>query len=138
MRRRAGTVALAAAVIAIVGCAQETPADVMLITRTGSVPGAHVTLRITDDGRVSCNGKPLVNITSAQLIEARALAEDLQKAAKRHLHLPPRPQSVFSYKVKLPDGTVRFSDNSRRNRTPMFQLAILTHRIAQRGCRLPR
>src|SRR5262249_61011376 len=103
----------------------------MVISRTGAVPDARVTMRITDDGRVSCNGKPLVNITSAQLIEARALAEDLQKAAKRHLHVPPRPQSVFSYKVKLPDGTVRFSDNSRSNRTPMFQLEIAPHRIAQ-------
>jgi hypothetical protein len=132
------TVALVAAAIAIVGCAQEAPADVMLVTRAGSVPGARLTLRITDDGRVSCNDKPLVNITSPQLIEARALAEDLDKAAKSHLRLAPRPQIVFSYAVKLPDGTLRFSDNSLHQSTAMFQVAILAHRIAQRGCRLPR
>ena len=72
------------------------------------------------------------------IADDEAIRDDEPDVVHGHLHLPPRPQSVFSYKVKLPDGTVRFSDNSRRNRTPMFQLAILTHRIAQRGCRLPR
>ena len=68
---RAATAALAAlAALAMSACGSEAR-DLFLVTRSGDVPGARLTLRITDDGRASCNGKPLVDITSAQLITAR-------------------------------------------------------------------
>jgi hypothetical protein len=122
----------------LVGCGEETSPDVMLVTRTGAVPGARLSLRITDDGRASCNRRPLIEITSAQLIEARALSMALARAAKGHRVLAPGPESVFSYAVRLPQGTVRFSDDSRGQSKDMFQLAYLTRRIARGECHLAR
>ena len=129
---------LAAAAGGLVACGQQTPPDVMLITRTGSIPGARLSLRVTDDGHASCNRRPLVEITSAQLIQARALASDLAKAARHHVHLRPGPQSILTYTVRLEQGTLRFSDDSRGQGKPMFQLALLTRQIAQGPCHLAR
>jgi hypothetical protein len=110
----------------------------MLITRDGSIPGGHL-LRVTDDGRVSCNRKPLVEVTSKQLISARALAEDLAKPAKRHVRFAPRPGNVLTYYVRTQDGAVRFADNFAAAATGVLPSPTARARaIAQGLCRLAR
>jgi hypothetical protein len=134
--KRTASAALLAA-LAVAGCGGEAR-DLFLVTRSGDVPGARLTLRITDDGRASCNRRPLVEIASAQLIAAREAARDLEDPAKAHLRLPPGPQPVFSYRVRTEDGTVAWSDDSPRQPPVLFKLAKLTRDVARGPCRLPR
>jgi len=131
--------ALAACVLAWAagGCGAEAD-DLFLVTRGGSIPGARLSMRITDDGRVSCNGRPLVGISSAQLITARAAQRDLERPAKARLRLAPGPGSVLSYRVRTEDGTVGWSDTSRRQPKVLFVLAKLTRDVARGRCGLPR
>ncbi|MEA2256799.1 MAG: hypothetical protein QOG35_2844 [Solirubrobacteraceae bacterium] len=138
MRRRAAIlVALAAMAAAAAGCGGVAP-DLFVITRTGDVPGARLTLRVTDDGRASCNGRPLVDITSAQLITARETQRDLIAPAKARMRLPAGPQSVMSYRVRSDDGAVTWSDNSRGQPLVLFRLAKLARDVARGACRLAR
>jgi hypothetical protein len=123
--------------LAMSACGSEAR-DLFLVTRSGDVPGARLTLRITDDGRASCNGKPLVDITSAQLIAARESERDIGKPAKAQLRLAPGPQSVFSYRVRTQDGGVAWSDDSARQPPVLFKLAKLTRDVAKGPCRLAR
>jgi hypothetical protein len=129
--------ALALVAAAAAGCGGVAP-DLFVVTRTGAVPGARLTLRVTDDGRASCNGRALVDITSAQLITARESQRDLARPAKLRVRLAPGPQSVFSYRVGSDDGTVTWSDNSRRQPLVLFRLAKLTRDIARGPCHLVR
>ena len=62
---------------------------------------ARLALRVTDDGRASCNRGPLVDITSAQLIAARELQRDLTPLAERRYALPPGGDSILRYRVVL-------------------------------------
>jgi hypothetical protein len=135
--RAAGTALAALAVLAISACGSEAR-DLFLVTRSGDVPGARLTLRITDDGRASCNGEPLVDITSAQLITARETERDLGKPAKAQLRLAPGPQSVFSYRVRTQDGGVAWSDDSAHQPPVLFKLAQLTRDVAKGRCHLAR
>ena len=137
MTRAAAAVLVALAALAISACGSEA-CDLFLITRSGDVPGARLTLRITDDGRASCNGKPLVDVTSAQLISARETERDLGKPAKAQLRLAPGPQSVFSYRVRTQDGGVAWSDDSARQPAVLFKLAQLTRNVAKGPCHLAR
>jgi hypothetical protein len=137
VRRAAATALAALAALAISACGSEAR-DLFLVTRSGDVPGARLTLRITDDGRGSCNGKPLVDITSAQLITARESERDLGKPAKAQLRLPPGRQSVFSYRVRTQDGGVAWSDDSARQPAVLFKLAQLTRDVAKGPCHLAR
>ena len=137
MTRAAGAVLAALTALAMSACGSEAR-DLFLVTRSGDVPGARLTLRITDDGRASCNGKPLVDITSAQLITARESEEDLAKPAKAQLRLPPGRESVFSYRVRTQDGGVAWSDDSARQPPVLFKLAQLTRDVAKGPCRLAR
>jgi hypothetical protein len=134
--RGAAAAALLAAA-ALSGCGSAAR-DLFLVTRSGDVPGARLALRITDDGRASCNRRPLVEITSEQLIAARESTRDLEEPAKAHLRLAPGPQSVFSYRVRTEEGTVAWSDDSPRQPPVLFKLAKLTRDVAKGPCHLAR
>jgi hypothetical protein len=123
--------------LALGGCGSEAR-DLFVVDRNGAIPGARLSLRITDDGRASCNDKPLVDITSAQLVAARAAEEDLVDPAKAHLRLPPGPQPVLSYHVRTEDGAATWSDDSARQPPVLFEVAKLTRDVARGPCHLAR
>jgi hypothetical protein len=132
-------VALLVAAIVLAGCDAGAPShDLFLVQRAGDIPGARLALRVTDDGRASCNRGPLVEITSAQLITARELERDLEPLAKRRYALPRGPDSVLQYRVVLEDGAVRFADDSRGQPSQLFKLAKLTRDVARGACHLAR
>jgi hypothetical protein len=138
--RSGRALAIAAAVMVLAaGCGAGAPArDLFLVQRSGAIPGARLALRVTDDGRASCNRGPLVDITSAQLIAAREIERDLEPLAKRGFALAPGPASVLRYRVRLEDGSVRFADDSRGQPPALFRLAKLTRDVARGSCRLAR
>jgi hypothetical protein len=72
MSRPAAVAMLAVAAAGVTACSGPQSPDLFLVKRTGTIPGARLTLRISDDGGAFCNGGPRKEITSAQLIEARA------------------------------------------------------------------
>ena len=135
--RRVAAAALAGAAFLVAGCGGAAH-DLFLVQRGGAVPGARLALRVTDDGRASCNRGPLVDITSAQLIAARELQRDLLPLAQRRFALAPGRASVLRYRVVLEDGAVRFADDSRGQPPALFRLAKLTRDVARGPCRLAR
>jgi hypothetical protein len=128
---------LALAALALGGCGSEAH-DLFVVDRTGAIPGAQLSLRVTDDGRASCNDKPLVDITSGQLINARNAERDLKDPAEAHVRLAPGSQPVLSYRVRTEDGVVTWSDDSARQPPVLFDLAKLTRDVAKSACHLPR
>jgi hypothetical protein len=136
-RRIAAWFCAGAATAALGGCGGEAH-DLFVVQRAGSIPGASLALRVTDDGRASCNRAPLVDITSAQLIDARELQRDLGPIAARRLSLSSERGSILRYRVVLEQGAVRFADNSRGQTPALFRVAKLTRDIARGPCGLAR
>jgi hypothetical protein len=142
----------AIAVLAVVtaaaaaGCNGPRPADLFVVQRSGSIEGARLTLRVTDDGGAYCNGGGRTEITSGQLIDARELRRELDGdhakekvgLAERHLDLKPGAISTLSYRVRSEKGTVAFSDTSARQPQAFYRLAKLTRDVARGACGLPR
>jgi hypothetical protein len=128
---------MAAAALAVTACGSE-PADLFVVQRAGAIPGARLDLRVTDDGRASCNRRPLVDITSEQLVDAREIERDLEPLAKRGLTLRPGTGSILRYRVETEEGTLRFADTSRGQPRPLFALAKLTRDVARQACGLAR
>lgn len=144
-------VALAATVAALGACGTPSP-DLFLVQRTGTVPGARLSLRLQDGGEVTCNGKSAGTMSSAQLITAREVLRELEGGAvdrqnnttssngplDRHLALPPGPGSILRYGLRAEEGTVAFSDTSRGQPRVFFKVAALVRSIAKGVCKLPR
>jgi hypothetical protein len=145
MLRPLAACAAAACAALATGCGGGPPGDLFVVQRSGSIPAARLTLRITDDGGAYCNRLARKEITSKQLLDAREIRRQLNGEKKedvapadRNLRLAPGPGSVLSYRVRSEDGTVAFSDTSRGQPPVFFQIAKLTRDVARGSCGLPR
>jgi hypothetical protein len=133
------TRALAAALlatIALAGCGAEAP-DLFAVERSGVGPNARLTMVVNDSGQVTCNGKthPL---GANDLLRSRDVARRLADQAQLHLQLPPGPNSILSYKVRLESGTVGFSDTSADLPASFTALELLTKDISENVCGIRR
>jgi hypothetical protein len=114
------------------------PPDLFAIDRSGNIPGAKLELVVSDNGEARCNGRHVPAIGESRLLEARDIQRKLTAPAKRHVSLPPGPNSVLSYRVQSQDGTVRFSDTSPGVQPVFLRVAALTRSVAKQVCGLPR
>jgi hypothetical protein len=124
------------AVVGLAGCGSPSP-DLFVVDRSGPDPAANLKMVVSDGGSVTCNGAEHA-LDADRLLRARQLARDLAKQAELHLELPPGPGANLSYKVRLEAGTVAFSDTSRGNPQPFFQLAAFTKDVSERVCGIVR
>jgi hypothetical protein len=124
----------AVAVIAPAGCGGVMAPDLLLIERSG--PGGRLTLLVNEQGGLRCNGGRKLALSDPQIIQARALQEELTTPAGEHLSLPPRPGSVFAYHVRDESGSVSFADNSSTQPKVLRNLALFVLQVAQQDCHL--
>jgi len=136
-RRLAAGVALAAALAAVLaGCFDVQSPDLFLITRTG--PGATLTILINNSGTISCDRGKARPISSARLIAARDLSDNLAGDATNKLTIPPAAGDVYYYRIKLQQGTISFPDRAADASHPtLAQAEAFTLQAAQQACGAP-
>lgn len=136
MRLPAALAALAA--LALTGCSNGVQAaDLFLVTREGPAKGQRLVLLVNEEGGVTCNGRSAGKLDDAQIVESRAIQEDLEKPASEHVRLPPAAKSVLRYQVRDANGTVEFSDDSLHQPSAFHKLQLLVLQAAQQRCHLP-
>jgi hypothetical protein len=97
--------------LALAACGFDVKApDDFLMTRTGQ--GAQVTLLVNDGGTIRCDGGRARTITSAMLINARDLVQNLTDDAKAGLRIPQARDSVYRYTISMQAGTFAFPDTA--------------------------
>ena len=138
MRRRAAIAAIIAASV-LGGCGGIKAPDLFIVERTGTVAGARLTLIVNEEGGVRCNDGRTLKLSDPQLVEARALQEELHEdeLASRNTVLPSRPGSVLNYYLRDENGSVRFADNSAPQPKVFRNLALFVLQTAQQLCHLP-
>jgi hypothetical protein len=122
---------------ALAGCGAAYP-DVFLLTRSGSLPGARLTLLVNDGGTVRCNGGAARQLPARQLLDARRIAEDLSDDAQQDLTLPPPRGSLLRFRIRTEDGTVTFSDIDAARRPELGPVVEFARTVAQGVCGLAR
>jgi hypothetical protein len=128
--RRALAALLATAALA--GCGAPS-ADLFEVRRSGPDRPANVTMVVSDGGTVTCNG------TKHPLDAKRLLlARELAKQAELGIELPPGPGANLSYRVRMQEGTVSFSDTSKGNPPVFFAIAAFTKDVTERVCGIVR
>jgi hypothetical protein len=129
---------VAAALLALLlaGCGSPA-ADLFEVRRTGADRNANLTLLVSDDSTVTCNGRKH-EVPGDTLLEARELARKLSDQAELNLQLPPGPGSVLSYRVRMQAGTVAFSDTSRPLPPSFAALTVFTKHVSEDICGLTR
>jgi hypothetical protein len=122
--------------LALAGCGlnQRSP-DLFLLSRTG--PGPKLILLPNDGGTIRCNGGKARTLPDSLLIDARDLAQELDKDARRKLTIRPSPGTVFYYRIRLEHGTIAFPDGAARSRKELSRTTLFAAQAAQRACGLP-
>jgi hypothetical protein len=129
---------IAAAVLAmvavLVGCGLDVQSpDLFQVTRTGQ--GQKLTLLVNDAGTIACNGGKPKSLPDKLLLQARDLSTNLNSDAKAKLALHQHPKgSVFSYTVKVQNGTFTFPDTAARARKELAQLELFVVQAAADPC----
>ena len=128
--------AVALTALILTGCGSPSP-DLFLVNRSGADRNANLTLLVSDDGSVTCNGTRH-EIPGDMLLDARELTRDLSPQAELNLELPPGPKSVLTYHVRMQAGTVAFSDTSRPLPSSFARLTVFTKHVSEDVCGLDR
>jgi hypothetical protein len=127
------TALVLAVVVLALGCGPP-PADLFVLRRTGDVPGANLRMLVSD-GSVRCNDGPERELSSDQLLEARAIATDLKEVTQADV--PPATPQIFGFEVRSEAGTIRFADTTTR--PPVIpRLVRLQRALAREVCGLER
>jgi hypothetical protein len=137
VRRVAAALAALVGIGALAGCGAAAP-DVFLLTRSGSLPGARLTLLVNDGGTVRCNGGAPRQLPARRLLDARRIAEDLAQEAHDDLTLPAPPGSLLRYRLRTEQGTVTFSDVDAVRRPELAPVIVFARAVAQDVCGLER
>jgi TATA-box binding protein (TBP) (component of TFIID and TFIIIB) len=109
-------------------------ADLFLLTRTGQ--GSKLTLLVNDSGTIRCNGAKAKMISDALLIQARDLSDNLGTDASHNLYLKAVPGTVFSYRISLQQGVIRFSDRDTEHHPELSRAELFAAQAAQQACGL--
>jgi len=121
----------------LAGCGGIKAPDLFVVERSSSsVAVPPLTLLVNEEGGVRCNGGATLKLSDPQLIEARAIQEDLRGPAAGRMSLPAGPRSVFSYYLRDENGSVRFSDDSTGQPAVLRRLALFVLQTAQGVCHL--
>jgi len=123
--------------VLLVGCGTTAP-DLFLLTRSGSLPGARLTLLVNDGGTVRCNGGAARPLSDPQLLVARRVQEDVSDDAQKDLTLPARTGSLLRFRIRTQDGTVTFSDVDAGTRPELGRVIAFARTVAQDVCGLAR
>jgi len=138
MRGCTAAVALALAWAGLGACGGRSP-DLLVVARSGSIPGANLTLLVNDGGTVRCNGGADRRLSDPQLLQARTIVRELDEDATRDRKLPAGPSSILRYRLRMEAGNVEFSDTSTGAQGGAFaQTQLFARRVAQQVCGLVR
>jgi hypothetical protein len=126
-------VAIVAIAVVVAGCGlQVQSADLFLVTRSGQ--GGKLTELVTDDGTISCNAAKARSLPDPLLLQARDLATSLNDDAKAKLRPAGRAGGVYSYTVKVQNGTFTFPDTAAGTRKELSQLELFLVQAANQAC----
>jgi hypothetical protein len=134
--KAAAALLTAVAGVAAAGCGTPSP-DLFVVKRAGSVPGAKLELLVSDQ-TARCNGGPVEELTSAQILEARDILRVLLLEQSDHKPIPRAPPAqIFRFAVQTEKGTLRYPDTQQRPAI-LPRLSRFVRRVAIDTCGLPR
>jgi hypothetical protein len=131
--RLAAVLATAACAMTAVACQAGGPAaDAFEVIRSGSIPGADITVVPVTDGTVLCN-RHSHELPDKLLLTAENF--DFTYQSQKHLTLASGPHPVYTYVVRTADGTFSYSDDSPHLGPELRKLAAWTFTVVNDVCR---
>jgi hypothetical protein len=133
MRRACVAATAALACAAVAGCGG-TSGDILGLGMSGGPVKTTDHMHVTEDGRGSCNKKPLHTLSSATVIKARSLVRDAKDLAKQGATFGQPSPGLRSFELRTPDGTVTWVENAPQLPLVLSNAELLTLQLARQLC----
>jgi hypothetical protein len=124
------------ALLLVAGCGGPA-GDLFEVKRSGADEAANVTLVVSEDGFVTCNGTKKT-LPPDLLLRARRLTRDLSPQAELNLTLPAGRGTVLTYTARMAAGAIAFADTSRPLPKSFTELTVFTSDVAKQVCGITR
>ena len=109
---RSVVAAAGAVLVALAAGCGGSAGDVLAITIMGGPGATHEALVFTQDGRASCNGGPLHEISNSDLLTALAVVRDAKGYATHARVYPPGALGGRRFTLRDSDGSVSWYETS--------------------------
>jgi hypothetical protein len=110
--RRAALLAAGACALLAAGCGS-APGDILGLGISGGPLRSPVHMHVTEDGRGSCNSKPLHQLPDPLVLDARNLVREAKPVAKQALTFGAPGRGLRTFELRTPDGTTDWVENAR-------------------------
>jgi hypothetical protein len=132
MRQVAASVC-ALLLVAAAGCGS-SPGDILGLGISGGPPRKTFHMHVMEDGRASCNKKPLHQLSDSLLLDARNVVRDAGPLVKRSASFgAPSPQRR-DFELRTPDGTVTWVEATPRLPAVLPQAELLALQLQRALC----
>jgi hypothetical protein len=129
--RRAAILAVSCAALA--GCGG-SPGDILGLGISGGRQRQTVHMHVEENGRASCNTKPLHQLPSQQLLDARNIVRDAKPFTKSGVSFSsPRPDQR-TFELRTPDGTVDWTEAAVGVPPVLSQAELLALQLEHQLC----
>jgi hypothetical protein len=136
MRWRPVAALASVAALGLAGCGLNVQSpDLFKVTRVGA-GSQRLTLLVNDGGTIACNGGKPRSLPDPQLLQARDLATSLNDDVKAKRRFRAGAGSVFTYTVKVQNGTMSFPDTAASTRKELARLELFVVQAAADPCGL--
>lgn len=125
--------AAAALACAAAGCGG-TSGDILGLGMSGGPVKQTDHMHVTEDGRGSCNKKPLHTLPSATVIKARGLVRDAKDLAKTGATFGEPAPGLRNFELRTPDGTVTWVENAPQLPLVLSDAELLTLQLSRELC----
>ncbi|HEY1595917.1 MAG TPA: hypothetical protein VGF74_11020 [Thermoleophilaceae bacterium] len=94
---------------AVAGCGG-APGDILGLGISGGPQAGAVRMHVEENGRASCNAKPLHQLSSSQILDARNIVRDATDLAKRGATYGTQSSGQRNFQLRTPDGAVSWTE----------------------------
>ena len=133
MSRVAALAVALGAALAAAACGG-SPGDIMGLGISGGPPNKTFHMHVMDDGRASCNTKPLHQLPSALLLDARNVIREAKPLLQRSASFGVPSPDRRNFELKTPDGTVTWVEATPDLPTVLPQAEVLALQMQGRLC----
>jgi hypothetical protein len=129
--RRAAILAVLCAGLA--GCGG-SPGDILGLGISGGEQRQTVHMHVEENGRASCNTRPLHQLSSQQILNARNIVRDAQPFTKVGAHFGSSRANQRTFELRTPDGTVDWTEAAVGVPPVLSQAELLALQMEQQLC----
>ena len=129
--RRAAILAVLCAGLA--GCGG-SPGDILGLGISGGQQRQAVRMHVEENGRASCNSKPLHQLSSQQLLDARNIVRDAKPFTETGARFGRPTSGQRTFELRTPDGTADWTEAAVGVPPVLSQAELLALQIEQQLC----